>query len=643
MNYLAIFCSVFPKTQGVPEFPASGKGGGMRVTQFLAIRSVSGWISVLALLVMILFGVSTYTYKRELKKYSVQGAAKLELFVTYLKGVLEKYESLPELLARDRQLVNFLLKPGERGRIEAFNKYLETINGISNASDTYIMDREGLTIASSNWNTEHPFVGRNFSYRPYFQQAMKGHLGRYFALGTTSSKRGYYFAYPVRKDKEILGAVVIKTNIDVVEKQWEYHDETFMVTDPENVVFLTTTSQWRFRIFGDIDPATKALVVESRRYPNSDLKSLNIQSVKKYPFGEVINLFHDEVNFTTYLIQKVHMEEAGWNVQILSNIKPIRKKIVEVNVLVGSLILFSYLVLALYNQRRLRMAELKRFEIQARRVLQEANEKLESRVAERTKELTESNRKLLKEINDRKKTEEILKKTRSELVHTAKMATLGQLSAGINHELNQPLSAIRSYADNGRQLLLKGRNDDAIWNMEQIGELTDRMAQIGVQLKVFSRKTSGTLEVVPFHGVVDGALEILAPIIKRSGVIISSSIQPENIEVFANQVLLQQVLVNILSNAIQAVENETEKNVDLFASIEDDRVVIKITDTGPGISARNIERIFEPFFTTKKSGQGLGLGLTITDRIIREMGGEIYVQPSQKGALFKIILPTTAH
>ena len=615
----------------------------MRVTQFLAIRSVSGWITILALLLMILLGVSTYTYKKELKKYSVQGASKLELFVTYLKGVLEKYESLPELLARDKQLVSFLQKPGERGRIDAFNKYLETINGISNASDTYIMDREGLTIASSNWNTEHPFVGRNFSYRPYFQQAMKGHLGRYFALGTTSSKRGYYFAYPVRKENEILGAVVIKTDIDVVEKQWEYHNETFMVTDPENVVFLTTTSQWRFRIFGDIDPATKALIVESKRYPNSDLTPMDIRSVKMYPFGEVINLFKNDVEFTTYLKQSVFMEEAGWNVQILSDIKPIRKKIIEVNIFVSSTILFSYLLLALFNQRRLRLAELKRFEIQARRVLQEANEKLESRVAERTKELTESNRKLLREIKDRKKTEEMLKKTRSELVHAAKMATLGQLSAGINHELNQPLSAIRSYADNGRQLLLKGRSSDAIWNLEQISELTDRMAQIGVQLKAFSRKTSGTLEIIPLHGVIDGALEILAPIIKRSGADITSRIQPEDIEVFANQVLLQQVLVNILGNAIQAVETETEKKVDLSASIDEDKVIIKITDTGPGIPGQNISKIFEPFFTTKQSGKGLGLGLTISDRIIREMGGEIYADHSQKGARFRIILPATAN
>jgi len=147
-----------------------------------------------------------WLYISRLKSLAADGQARLELYITYLKGVLEKYESLPELLANDRTMANLLNNPVGDKRIDALNKYLEKINNISDASDTYLMDKEGLTIAASNWNEEHPFVGRNFSYRPYFKEAMRGHLGRYFALGTTSSLRGYYFAYPVRKDDKILGA-----------------------------------------------------------------------------------------------------------------------------------------------------------------------------------------------------------------------------------------------------------------------------------------------------------------------------------------------------------------------------------------------------------------------------------------------------
>ncbi len=610
----------------------------MNKNEFLAIRSVSGWATTLALMVLMIFWISTITYQKGLITLSEEGVVRLELFVTYLRGVLTKYESLPELLARDKQLVNFLLNPGGRDRIEALNKYLETINEISRTADTYLMDRDGLTIAASNWQEEHPFVGRNFSYRPYFQQAMRGNLGRYFALGTMSIKRGYYFAYPVRRDREILGAVVVKINIDTVEKKWGAHDETFLVTDPNNVIFLTTHPQWRFKTLGELDSTAIELIKKSRRYPIQELETLPIDIVKDYAFGRVINLKKPEGGGRTFLQQSYPMEEAGWNVQIMTDIRPLRKKIIEVNVLVGAGILFSYSLLALWRQRQRRLGELKRLEDQSRKVLQELNEKLETRVNERTIELLETNEQLLKEIQDRKNTEEVLKRTRSELVHAAKMATLGQMSAGINHELNQPLAAIRSYADNARLLLGKGRVDEANSNMAQIGELTDRMAQLGVQLKEFSRKSSGNLEIVPLHGVIDGALEILFPAIRKNDVTLHLQLTPENIELLANQVLLQQVIVNLLGNAIHAVEGRKIRNISINGFESGEKAIIEVEDSGPGISPEHLSKIFDPFYTTKRSGRGLGLGLTISERILKEMAGDIRAETSPEGALFIISL-----
>jgi len=610
----------------------------MSKNEFLAIRSVSGWATTLALMVLMLFWISTITYQKGLIALSEEGTVRLELFVTYLRGVLTKYESLPELLARDEQLVNFLQKPGGRERIEALNKYLETINEISNTADTYLMDRDGLTIAASNWQEEHPFVGRNFSYRPYFQQAMRGDLGRYFALGTTSIKRGYYFAYPVRRNREILGAVVVKINIDSVEKKWGYHAETFLVTDPDNVIFITTHPEWRFKTLGELDKTALDLIKKSRRYPIPELEALPIDLVKDYGFGRVINVKGLDGSSRTYLQQSHPMEEAGWNVRIMTDIRQLRRKIVEVNVLVGTGILFSYSLLALWRQRQRRLAELKRLEDQSRKVLQELNEKLETRVSERTVELVETNEQLLKEIQDRKNTEEVLKRTRSELVHAAKMATLGQMSAGINHELNQPLAAIRSYADNARLLLGKGRMSEADSNMSQIGELTDRMAQLGVQLKEFSRKSRGNLEIVPLHSVIDGALEILFPAIRKNDVTLRVKLTPENIELLANQVLLQQVMVNLMGNAIDAIEGCSLRQISINGFEAGNKAVIEVKDSGPGIPSEKLSQIFDPFYTTKPSGQGLGLGLTITERILKEMGGEILAETSPEGTVFIISL-----
>ena len=589
-------------------------------------------------MLFILVLISTNTYRKGLVELSEEGVIRLELFVTYLRGVLEKYESLPELLARDEQLVEFLLNPGGEKSQIALNKYLQTINEISNAADTYLMNREGLTIAASNWQEEHPFVGKNFSYRPYFQQAMEGQLGRYFALGSTSSKRGYYFAYPVRRDAEILGAVVIKINIDTVENKWGHHDEIFLVTDPEGVIFLTTRPEWRFNSLGRLDLSVLELIRKSRRYQNSDLTALPISNVKDYQFGSVINLQDQDDRSQIYLKQTKKMKEAGWAVHVMTSVKPLRRKILDVNILVGTGLLFLYLLLVLFKQRQLRLAELKRIQDNARLVLQEANEKLETRVKERTAELVETNEHLLREIQDRENTEDILKRTRSELIHAAKMATLGQMSAGINHELNQPLAAIRSYSDNACLLLGKERFDEAAWNMSQIGELIDRMAHLGVRLKEFSRKSSGKLAAVSLQKVIDGALEIISPALKKNNVTLAVEGSTADIELLGNQVLLQQVMVNLLGNAIHALDGCKVRKIVIDAKAVDTKAIIKVRDTGPGIPFTSLKKIFDPFFTTKQAGHGLGLGLTITERILNEMGGEIRAVKSDHGAVFVISL-----
>jgi two-component system, NtrC family, C4-dicarboxylate transport sensor histidine kinase DctB len=581
-----------------------------------------------------------WLYYQRLKSLSIEGASRLELYVTYLQGVLEKYESLPELLANDKMMVNMLSHSGSSERIDALNRYLETINNISDASDTYLMNSEGLTIAASNWKEEHPFVGRNFSYRPYFKEAMSGHLGRYFALGTTSSLRGYYFAYPVRQNDRILGALVIKINIDSVENNWGHTDETFLVTDTDGVIFLTTKKEWRFHSLTPLSKETYQHVIESRRYPNATLEPLNVVDEEVNDVGRIVRIkMPDDFKAKNYLLQTRHMEHAGWNVQILTDTWRVERFVFLVFLMLGFVFILGGLFVLVVKQRRQRVVDLKRFEEQARKVLQEANTKLETRVSERTHELTESNILLRKEIEDRKRTEIALQNTRSELIHAAKLAALGQMSASINHELNQPLAAIRSYSDNGRLFLRKGRLEDTLWNLEQISELTERMAQIGVQLKLFSRKTSGEMTVVPLHGVIDGALEILNPVIRRSDVVIDVMIQPENIEVRANYVLLQQVLVNLVSNALHAVEGCPVREIKITTSREEGgRVSITVQDSGAGILGEHLPHIFEPFYTTKQSGQGLGLGLSITERILREMHGEIHVVESTIGATFNFIL-----
>lgn len=584
---------------------------------------------------------SDWVYRAGIEDLRSQGNSRLELYTNYLNGVLEKYESLPELLAIDEHLVRALLNPHDPKRIETLNKYLETINRVSDTLDTYLMNRDGLTIAASNWNEKHPFIGRNFSYRPYFKQAMKGKLGRYFALGTTSAKRGYYFAYPVKKEGEILGAVTIKINIDTVEKKWAHHDDNFLVSDPDGVIFITTNPKWRYKTMRPLEKEALQRIVESKRYHEASLLPLSTEIIQGENNVEFLTIPETTDKKITVVKQSHYMPQGGWNVHILSDRQQVLNRVVMVTAMVGGSLVIAYFLLLLLLQRRVRNSEMQRIEEQNRKALQDANEQLETRVMDRTRQLTESNELLRKEVLDRKATEIKLKRTRKELIHAAKLAVLGQMSAGINHELNQPLAAIRSYADNGKLFLQRKRFEEALWNLEQIGELTERMAQIGIQLKLFSKKSSGEIKNVPIHGVVDGALEILMPSIKKNDVTLTVSIHPDKLEAVGNHVLFQQVLVNLLSNGVQAMETCEDKRIVLECKKVEGKVLIVVHDNGPGIPPEQAGVIFEPFYTSKKSGQGLGLGLTITERIIKDFGGSIRLAPSDHGARFEVQLIST--
>jgi two-component system, NtrC family, C4-dicarboxylate transport sensor histidine kinase DctB len=594
------------------------------------------------LLGLVLNVVSNRTYLKGLIELKEQGNIRLELYINYLQGVLGKYESLPELLAIDNNLVNTLLAPYEENSITALNRYLETINNVTGALDTYLMNKEGLTIAASNWNEELPFIGKNFSYRPYFQDAIRGKLGRYFAVGTTSSKRGYYFAYPVRKGEAILGAVAIKIDIDSVEKKWAHQNANFLVTDPEGVIFITTNPHWRYKTLQPLALDVLKNIEETQRYPEAQLVPLSESIPTEEDDFQILKIVNRQGEDASEVMkQSLMMPHAGWNVHILSDTRELRAKVLLVNIQVALGMTVFFIMMLLFIQRRHRLIELDMIEQKSKTALKEANELLESRVLDRTLQLTETNELLRQEILERKQTEVQLKRTRKELIHAAKLAALGQMSAGINHELNQPLAAIRSYADNGKQFLQKGRMDEAMWNLEQIGELTERMAQIGVQLKHFSKKSSGQIVAVPMHGVIDGALEIVGPSLKRLGVVTNIKVHPSDLEVRANHVLLQQVFVNLLSNAIQAVEGQVEKRISIECTGDKNYAMIAVEDNGPGVSEEHFQDIFEPFFTTKKSGQGLGLGLTISDRIVRDFGGQIFLVHTKNGSRFEFTLERT--
>ncbi len=708
-----------------------------------------------------LWQIAVLTKEDTIARLLRNGQQQLDLHTANLKGQLEKYEPLPELLATNQWLVDLVDDPKDRDKVDALNRYLETANTISGASDTYLMDPSGLTIAASNWNSERPFIGRNFSYRPYFQEAMRGNLGRYFALGTTSNKRGFYFAYPIRKENKIIGAVVVKLSLSSIEEDWGRSDNEFIVTDPDGVVFLTTKKEWRFKLLRPVSDEIKSRIRESRRYTGMEFTPLSVDTPGQLPTGAdfiKINIPTPQ----TYMVQERSMPEAGWKLLYLTRINPVHTEMAQVVSIAAILLAAAILFVLLWVQRRKRIRERLKYQLETQRQLQanearieaildntqaglltldrdgtiefinrkakemlghpgddlighhlreyfssashgeieeiiddaesgvsvievmakhgngsmfptalsvgvlhryegkkiatihdishqkmqeedlrQAHALLESRVEERTRDLTEANARLLREIDERQRAEGALMQARDELIQATKLAALGEMSTGISHELNQPLAAIRAYADNARALIDHGRNDDALGNLLQISELTERMAQISAQLKIFARKGASQSVSVSLNAAVNNSLGMVQSAITEDNTRIRLYPADGEIFVLANVVQLEQVLVNLLGNALHAVEdNSGERRIDISAGVDGAEAYLRIWDNGPGIEEENLPKIFDPFFTTKKEGRGLGLGLSISYRLMDGMNGRLQAENHPDGgAVFTLYLP----
>ncbi|WP_240770900.1 ATP-binding protein [Neptunomonas sp. XY-337] len=714
--------------------------------------------------ILLLAQVDILVRQSALEQLQQRTLADLNRYALSLQQRLDRFKNLPGLLATHLELRLLLLDPDSKQLQTVANEHLESVNRRIGAAETYLLDRNGMTLAASNWNQPLSFVGGDYSFRPYFQEAVKGESSRYFALGTRSKRRGYYFGHPVERGGEVIGVVVVKIDLNDIEEDWESPETDLLVTDSDGIVYISTEPKWKFRAVQPLLEKDRLRIVRSNRYGDAELDPIGFTEREQWREGvSLVSLVIPGQRLKeSYVLQRTAVPGAQFDVAILASTRPVNRQVWEMISLVAVIYLAAVLLgLVLLSRRRIlrererfkarelrnleaneariraildstqaglltinhqgrvlsanRKAELlfglsqssfcdqlfddvlhgteqalrwdslrdevkdsvdevmleceaQRFDgshfpveiaiglmpqhrgvwhrqhfiitvhditerKEYERALREAQVALESRVAERTRDLTTANDKLREEI-------QLHKGTQNELIQTAKLAVLGQMSAGINHELNQPLTAIRAYADNAQQFLRMERLDPVAQNLREIGMLTQRMAQIIHPLKEFSRKTSGQAEPVCLKSVKDGAMSIMYGRLHRETVEV---VWPDGLDrafVLGDIVRIEQVMVNLLENAIQAMEQNETKQVDIRLEQQDELIVLVVHDNGPGISDAELARIFEPFYTTKKAGQGLGLGLSISHRIVASMNGELSVSNhSEGGAEFRLALP----
>ncbi|MDP2570961.1 ATP-binding protein [Vibrio penaeicida] len=548
----------------------------------------------------------------------------------HLATQLEKYAYIPQLMSKDNELVDALLSPTNSAQLDITNRYLEEVNSVVGAADTYLLNRIGTTIAASNWLNKKTFIGRNFAFRPYFQQAINGERGEYFALGSTSGRRGYFYSYPVKHAGSNVGVLVVKKDLSTIEEDWTSQNSFFVVTDADDIVFMSNRVNWWYHSLYPLEQDKIAEIRKSRRYLERDIFALSFVGDFEAPETELqlqgTNAFFNQYfSFNQYLSVVRPLKGSSLTVRVLS---PKLNLVWKVSALIALNTLFFillYLASIIIRQQKSKQRQIERIQV-------ESKQKLEFQVMVRTAELQE-------EIKVRAETESALRQTQEELIQAAKLAVLGQMSTSISHELNNPLAAIRSYADNALLFLEKSRHDKVDQNLHRISALTERMAKISQQLKAFAKKSDASDRVVTqISPVIIAARELLKPQLKDTHTQLECNGLEQAINAKINPIQLEQVLVNLFTNAMQAMEMQPQKHIQLTLHATPDHVTIDIEDTGPGFANDTLNQLFEPFYTTKQNG--LGLGLSISQQIMQSMDGELQASNTEhSGAKFRLLLP----
>ena len=545
----------------------------------------------------------------------------LDFHAVSLEGFLDKYRILPPLIARHPDVVAHFAAGTEKDRPAAL-RIAVTATAMTGADEVLFVDTDGTVLVASK-----PVAQEDLADAPYFRAAMEGRLGRFLYFDKATKRGSYVFAAPVRKDDAVIGVVVAKVSLEDVEQAWALSKDPVVATDLSGRIVLSNRGDWRGRsLFGargrDLSGATadNAPVVKSAKSHDGEFSFVDLPD-------EVGGGVHH------YLEETAFLPLYDWTLRVYSDTALARTQMVNLvlTVLLAGLIATAgagYLV-----DRRDRLSRQMRHD-------RAVALRMERRVRDRTRDLTLANARLASEVQEREATEEELRRTQSELVQAAKLAALGQMSAALSHEFNQPLAAIRSYADNAALLIERDRKPEAAGNLSRIAALVDRLAGLSRHLKTFARKPETTTRPISVAPALSETLMLLGPRMRKAGVQVDVFHEAGEVVVDAGQVRLEQVLMNIVGNALDAVAARPDPMVRVDISKDAADGIIAVSDNGPGISEADLAHIFDPFFTTKDVGEGLGLGLSIAYKIIQDFRGTIVAENRPEGgSVFTIRVP----
>ncbi|KVM84260.1 ATPase [Burkholderia ubonensis] len=595
----------------------------------------------------------TVTWQRGVGELQRNAAVRVDRTTNALKSTLDRYESLPYLLGSHPYVQELLAEPTRADYAARANRYLEDLNQHARATVTYLVGADGLCVAASNWRAPDSFIGIEYRFRPYFIDAMNGRVGRFFGIGTISRDPGYYISQPVWRDGRIVGVVVVKLNLEWF--QGADASEPLVVADDHGVVFLSSVPAWKYHTLKPLAGPVATSIFETRQYAQQPVTPLPLRVEQVLDRDAQIVRLGPGRRAPRYLATQRRIGEPDWLLVTLAPIAPVDADARNATIVTG----FGFVSIALlafyWRMRRARVREM----IRGRALLQQAYAELNRRVEERTADLSEANAQLQKEVGERIRAEQDLRAAHDELIQASKLAALGQMAAGITHELNQPLAALRSFSDNTRVLLDRGEQAAARENLEAIAALTERMGKITNQLKLFVGRARPRNEQAFVVRALRSVLALLGERLRGVELVLTlrdDAVSPvrdapldlanDHPELVARceDLRLEQVLINLLGNALDAVAaggapRTAAPRIDVTIEASAATLAIQVRDNGPGIAPDLLPRLFEPFFTTKEMGRGLGLGLAISSSIASDAGGSLTARNAPGGgALFVLTL-----
>ncbi|MEF2070820.1 sensor histidine kinase [Consotaella aegiceratis] len=562
--------------------------------------SVAAMAAVAVLLLA--FGAAQAWQGRALDILRREAQEKLAIQTEILTSLFDKYRLVPAMLAARRDVVELFAAPeGDPRRLEAAQVARE-VQGLSGAPQVVFADAAGAVFGKAVPYSPMPPLPAGL-----FTAVRQHRLGRASATDSQGG-RAYLFASGVWRDAQLLGIVAVAVPLDNLEAAWSLSRDPIFVTNEQGRILLSNVATWRLQTVG-----AEGAVVPMHR---EDELATAVVGGSPHSFVEASHM----------------LPLLDWTVTVLLDAQPARNAFWTGGGAALATLVILGLIALFVDMRR---------ETLLRRMRSEraATLRLERRVRDRTRELARTNAELAREVEERAATEGHLRTAQEKLVQTAKLAAIGQMATTLSHEFNQPLTAIQAYAENARRFLERGNADAATRNLGKIEELIRRMGELSQTLLSFARPPEQAIGAVPLSVVVDEALIMMRPKAGKAEVALEIRRPAQPIKVLGGRIRLTQVVVNLVSNAIDAVAGQPDGHVAIAWGCDEDGPVLIVEDNGEGIPDDLNQRIFEPFFTTKGQGKGFGIGLSIVQTIAADFGGSIFVDRSALGgARFEVRL-----